>query len=54
MFFNKLCFICFERNRDSAIGRGAEREGERISSRFHAASTEPDAGLKTMNREIMT
>ena len=34
----------------------AEREGEResIPSRLHTASTEPDVGLKPMNREIMT
>ena len=31
-----------------------EREGERIRVRLHTASTEPDAGLKLMNGEIMT
>ena len=31
-----------------------EREGERLPSRFHAASAEPDARLKLMNCEIMT
>ena len=40
-------------------GWGAEREGlwgetERIPSRLHAVSTEPDAGLDLRNREIMT
>ena len=43
-------------------GRGREREGERererlrerIPSRLHAVSTEPDVGLKPLNREIMT
>ena len=33
---------------------GAEREGERIPSRFHAVSAEPDVGLDLMNREIKT
>ena len=31
-----------------------EREKERILSRLHTASTEPDAGLDPMNCEIMT
>ena len=31
-----------------------EREIERIPSRLHAVSTEPNAGLKPMNHEIMT
>ena len=35
-------------------GWGAEREGERIPSRFPAVSAEPDVGLKPRNREIMT
>ena len=45
----------FERER--ASGGGAEREGDTESetgSRFRAVSTEPDAGLKLRNREIMT
>ena len=36
---------------------GAEREGDvefEAGSRLWAASTEPDAGLELMNREIMT
>ena len=41
------------------VGRqeGAEREGDTQSqagSRLRAVSTEPDEGLKPMNREIMT
>ena len=40
-----------ERERTSRRGRGAE--GERIPSRLHAVSAEPDMGLKPMNREIM-
>ena len=35
-------------------GTEREGEGERIPSRLHAVSTEPDAGLKPANREIMT
>ena len=42
-------------------GRGRKRESERererrerIPSRLHAVSTEPDMGLELMNREIMT
>ena len=38
-------------------GGGAEREGDTESeagSRLSAVSTEPDAGLEPMNREIMT
>ena len=33
---------------------GAERKGERISSRLYAASTEPNAKLHLTNHEIMT
>ena len=36
---------------------GAERQGDTESetgSRLQAVSTEPDAGLEPMNREIMT
>ena len=32
----------------------AEREGERITSRLHAVSLEPHAGLQLMNLETMT
>ena len=38
-------------------GGGAEREGDadpEAGSRLRAVSTEPDAGLKLKNREIMT
>ena len=34
-------------------GRGRKRGKERIPSRLHAVSTEPDAGLEPTNREIM-
>ena len=40
------------------LGRGRERgrvrEGERIPSRFHAVSAEPNEGLELMNHEIVT
>ena len=37
------------------MGEGQrEGESERIPSRLHTVSTEPDAGLKATNREIMT
>ena len=34
--------------------RERERERERISSRLCSVSTEPDAGLGLINREIVT
>ena len=43
--------------RQSASRGGAEREGDTESeagSRLYAVSTEPDVGLKHMNREIKT
>ena len=50
-------FIYFwERQRQSASGGGAEREGDTESeagSLLRAVSTEPDAGLKSTNREIV-
>ena len=43
-----------ERERAHASRGGAEREGERIPSRFHAVSAEPNAGLDLTNHEIVT
>ena len=46
-----------ERERQSASGGGAEGEGNKESKagpRLGAVSTEPYAGLKPTNREIMT
>ena len=46
-----------ERERQSASRGGAEREGDTESeagSWLPAVSAEPDAGLKPVNREIMT
>ena len=44
-------FIYFEREEGQ---RERERGGERIPSRLHAVSAEPDTGLESTNREIMT
>ena len=53
-FFFLSLFILRERERES--GGGSEREGERerIPSRLHAVSTEPDVGLDPTNHEITT
>ena len=53
-FFNVYLFL---RETEHKWGRGREREGDTESeagSRLPAVSTEPDAGLKPMNREIVT
>ena len=44
-------FIYFG-ERELKQGRGRERQ--RIPSRFHAISAQPDAGLNLMNWETMT
>ena len=46
-----------ERLTEGEWGKGREKEGDTESeagSRARAVSTEPDAGLEPMNREIMT
>ena len=46
-----------ERQRQKVSGEGAQGKGDTESeagSRLRAVSTEPDAGLELMNREIMT
>ena len=51
-----LTFI-FERQRETEHeqGRSRERDTEsKAGSSLQAVSTEPDAGLEPMNREIMT
>ena len=58
-FFNVYLFIFErererERERDSKQGRGRERGRQRIPSRLLTVSTEPNAGLKPMNHEIMS
>ena len=54
VFFNVYSFL---RDRESASGGGAEREGDTESeagSALPAVSPEPDAGLELTNREIVT
>ena len=46
-----------EKESEHKLGRGREREGDTESeagSRLHSVSTEPYAGLKPTNCEIMT
>ena len=51
--FNILnAYYLFEREREGE--EEAEREGERIPSRLHTVSTEPDLGLDLGNCDIMT
>ena len=53
-FFNIYLFL---RQRESMNGGGAEREGDtewEAGSRLWAISSEPDAGLELMDREIVT
>ena len=55
LFIFLSLFIYFQRDRE----RERERESrggarERIPSRLHAISAEPDAGLNLTNHEIMT
>ena len=45
-------FVCLLRERE--MEGGAERDRERIPSRLHTVSTEPDVGFELMNPEIMT
>ena len=54
-----MFLFIFERQgeRQSVSRGGAQREGDTESetgSRLRAVSTEPDAGLKLTNREIVT
>ena len=48
-------FTYFEREREHKSGEGQRERGrERIPSRLHTTSTEPDVGLEPTNHEIMT
>ena len=49
-------FIYSERETASTQAREGqrERERERVPSRLHVVSTEPDIGLDLTNQEIMT
>ena len=56
IIFKKICKQIPQLKRQSMSGGGAEIEEDKeseIGSRFWAVSTEPDVGLKLMNREIM-
>ena len=46
--------IYSEKESKQEQGRGRDRGRERIPSRLHAVSAEPDAGLELTNHEIMT
>ena len=51
-----LCFFFFLiylRDRENMQGRGSKRGGERIPSRLHTVSAEPDERLHLMNSEVM-
>ena len=57
--FSFQCLLIFERERErqSVTGRGAERETyteSKLGSRLSAVNTDPNAGLKLVNCEIMT
>ena len=57
-FFKVYLIILREREREREnihkSGKGRERGGDRIPSRFHPVSTEPHEGLELTNCEIMT
>ena len=50
IFFLSLYIL----EREHKQGKDRERGRERISSRLHTVSAEPDVGLELMNHEIMT
>ena len=55
--FFYIIYLLRDIERQSTSWGGAEREGDTESeagSRLRAVSTDPDAGLKLTNREIMT
>ena len=49
-----LFYKVYLRETECTSRGGPQREGERIPSRFRTDSTELNAGLELMNREIMT
>ena len=56
-FYNFFKFIYFERERErerERAGSDRKRGREKIPSRLHTVSLEPDMGPKSMNCEIMT
>ena len=54
IFFFKLIYLFWERQRENKWGRGRESGRDRIPSRFCAVSMESDVGLKLTNHEILT
>ena len=52
--FKIYLFTLKERKRARQKGAEREREKERIPSRLHTTSTEPDVGLKLTDCEIVT
>ena len=48
LFKKKVDLFIFEREKER------DRDRQRIPSRLHSISTEPDVGLEFMNLEIMT
>ena len=51
-FLNVYLFIL--KGREHEQGRSRERGRERIPSRLHTVNTEPEVGLESTNREVMT
>ena len=55
LFFLKFIYLFLrERERESTSGGGTERRRDRITSRLHTISAEPDVGLELTNSEIVT
>ena len=52
--FLLLFFLCFFKGLFTLGGRGRERGRDRILSRLHTVSTDPNAGLQPMNCKIVT
>ena len=52
LFFFEVLLIYFEREKACEQGRGRERGRERIPSRIHVVSAEPDVGLNVMSHEL--
>ena len=54
-FFSKVYLFVLRETETVGVGEGQRERGrERIPSRLHTTSTEPDVGFELTNREIMT
>ena len=53
-FLMFILFILREREREREQGWGRKRRREKIPSRLHTVSTEPEVGLDLTNRAFMT